>query len=209
MCILVMFIAKRNLAENVMLKSRIFGAGCFFRCSFVNARQLSCAVSKQMCRPYLSLKYQCTGSHIREAHRDRATVVQVVILQINVIKLYTQALFWSLGAVRFSRMLKWRNRNRIKRDIEHVIVVFCGGRLPLLIQKLIFTLLTRRAHPTAPVLWPLRPVSYFIPLSSSLPSPCFAVRAHWSQNPGFDFSGADFNGQVPDARSFMGGVKYT
>lgn len=30
-----------------------------------------------------------------------------------------------------------------------------------------------------------------------------------TQNPGFDFSGAEFNGQVPDARSFMGGVKYT
>jgi hypothetical protein len=29
-----------------------------------------------------------------------------------------------------------------------------------------------------------------------------------SQHPGFDFSGADFNGQVPDARSFMGGVKH-
>jgi hypothetical protein len=28
------------------------------------------------------------------------------------------------------------------------------------------------------------------------------------QHPGFDFSGADFNGQVPDARSFMGGVKH-
>ncbi|CAN0531560.1 unnamed protein product, partial [Ectocarpus sp. 12 AP-2014] len=26
-----------------------------------------------------------------------------------------------------------------------------------------------------------------------------------SENPGFDFSGAEFNGQVPDARSFMGG----
>jgi len=28
------------------------------------------------------------------------------------------------------------------------------------------------------------------------------------ENPGFDFSGADFNGSVPDARSFMGGVQY-
>jgi hypothetical protein len=28
------------------------------------------------------------------------------------------------------------------------------------------------------------------------------------ENPGFDFSGAEFNGQVPDARQFMGGVKY-
>ena len=29
------------------------------------------------------------------------------------------------------------------------------------------------------------------------------------ENPGFDFSGADFNGAVPDAREFMGGVKYS
>ena len=29
------------------------------------------------------------------------------------------------------------------------------------------------------------------------------------ENPGFDFRGADFNGSVPDAREFMGGVKYT
>jgi len=28
------------------------------------------------------------------------------------------------------------------------------------------------------------------------------------ENPGFDFSGAEFNGQIPDARQFMGGVKY-
>jgi len=28
------------------------------------------------------------------------------------------------------------------------------------------------------------------------------------ENPGFDFSGADFNGSIPDARDFMGGVKY-
>mmetsp|Transcript_62062 Transcript_62062/g.71136 ORF Transcript_62062/g.71136 Transcript_62062/m.71136 type:complete len:179 (-) Transcript_62062:2295-2831(-) len=28
------------------------------------------------------------------------------------------------------------------------------------------------------------------------------------ENPGFDFSNAEFNGQVPDARTFMGGVKY-
>jgi hypothetical protein len=29
------------------------------------------------------------------------------------------------------------------------------------------------------------------------------------QHPGFDFSGADFNGNIPDATEFMGGVKYT
>lgn len=28
------------------------------------------------------------------------------------------------------------------------------------------------------------------------------------ENPGFDFRGADFNGGIPDAREFMGGVKY-
>ena len=28
------------------------------------------------------------------------------------------------------------------------------------------------------------------------------------QNPGFDFSGASFNGQVPDPKTFMGGVGY-
>lgn len=29
-----------------------------------------------------------------------------------------------------------------------------------------------------------------------------------AENPGFDFSGASFNGQVPDPKSFMGGVGY-
>ena len=28
------------------------------------------------------------------------------------------------------------------------------------------------------------------------------------ENPGFDFRGAEFNGSVPDARTYMGGVKY-
>jgi hypothetical protein len=32
--------------------------------------------------------------------------------------------------------------------------------------------------------------------------------AHTPQNPGFDFSNAEFNGNVPDPQSFMGGVKY-
>jgi hypothetical protein len=27
------------------------------------------------------------------------------------------------------------------------------------------------------------------------------------QNPGFDFSGAEFSGQVPDPSTFMGGVR--
>jgi hypothetical protein len=29
------------------------------------------------------------------------------------------------------------------------------------------------------------------------------------ENPGFDFSSAEFNGGAPDPRTFMGGVKYT
>ena len=29
-----------------------------------------------------------------------------------------------------------------------------------------------------------------------------------AENPGFDFSGASFNGQVPDPKTFMGGVGY-
>lgn len=29
------------------------------------------------------------------------------------------------------------------------------------------------------------------------------------ENPGFDFSGAEFNGSAPDPRTFMGGVRYT
>ena len=28
------------------------------------------------------------------------------------------------------------------------------------------------------------------------------------EHPGFDFRSAEFNGQVPDLRAFMGGVKY-
>jgi hypothetical protein len=28
------------------------------------------------------------------------------------------------------------------------------------------------------------------------------------ENPGFDFSGASFNGNVPDPKTFMGGVGY-
>lgn len=37
---------------------------------------------------------------------------------------------------------------------------------------------------------------------------CFSFVRFTIQHPGFDFSGADFNGQVPDARNFMGGVKH-
>lgn len=34
------------------------------------------------------------------------------------------------------------------------------------------------------------------------------IQRFQEENPGFDFRGADFNGSVPDPRSFMGGVKY-
>lgn len=29
-----------------------------------------------------------------------------------------------------------------------------------------------------------------------------------AENPGFDFSGAEFNGQVPDPKTFMEGLRY-
>ena len=29
------------------------------------------------------------------------------------------------------------------------------------------------------------------------------------ENPGFDFRDAEFNGSIPDPRTYMGGVKYT
>ena len=29
------------------------------------------------------------------------------------------------------------------------------------------------------------------------------------ENPGFDFSNAEFNGAAPNPRTFMGGIKYT
>ena len=34
------------------------------------------------------------------------------------------------------------------------------------------------------------------------------MNGHHAQHPGFDFSGAEFNGNVPDATEFMGGVKH-
>lgn len=34
------------------------------------------------------------------------------------------------------------------------------------------------------------------------------IQRFGEENPGFDFSGADFNGNVPNARDFMGGVNY-
>ena len=34
------------------------------------------------------------------------------------------------------------------------------------------------------------------------------VAYYLMQHPSFDFSGAEFNGMVPNAREFMGGVKH-
>ena len=41
---------------------------------------------------------------------------------------------------------------------------------------------------------------------------CLPVPPHYAlcmQHPGFDFSGATFNGEAPNPRSFMGGMKST
>ncbi len=40
------------------------------------------------------------------------------------------------------------------------------------------------------------------------PSPTRPSPTTPTQNPGFDFSNAQFNGSVPDPQTFMGGVKY-
>jgi len=42
-----------------------------------------------------------------------------------------------------------------------------------------------------------------------LPSQRLMLERFTAENPGFDFSNAEFNGTVPDARQFMGGVKYS
>ena len=46
------------------------------------------------------------------------------------------------------------------------------------------------------------------PLSHSLKPPSYDTFL-FTQHPSFDFSGAEFNGMVPNARDFMGGVKYS
>lgn len=48
-----------------------------------------------------------------------------------------------------------------------------------------------------------------IPCVSSSSPPHYLPRSLFGarQHPSFDFSGAEFNGQVPNARDFMGGVK--
>lgn len=38
----------------------------------------------------------------------------------------------------------------------------------------------------------------------TIPSLTLILQKH----PGFDFSGADFNGNVPDAKDFMGGIRH-
>lgn len=64
-----------------------------------------------------------------------------------------------------------------------------GGRVPRTcpdIPSRVTSLARRRPDPTLPP-----------PFAPSHP-----------QNPGFDFSGAEFNGAVPDPKTFMGGVGY-
>ena len=46
------------------------------------------------------------------------------------------------------------------------------------------------------------------PLAESEMKKKILLERFQEENPGFDFSGAEVNGMVPDPRSFMGGVKY-
>lgn len=46
------------------------------------------------------------------------------------------------------------------------------------------------------------------PLSKEQVKKELMLQRFGEENPGFDFSGADFNGSIPDAREFMGGIKY-
>lgn len=46
------------------------------------------------------------------------------------------------------------------------------------------------------------------PISKEQVKKDLMIQRFQEENPGFDFSGADFNGSIPDARDFMGGVKY-
>ncbi len=47
------------------------------------------------------------------------------------------------------------------------------------------------------------------PLSESEAKKKILLERFQEEHPGFDFSGADINGMVPDPQQFMGGVKYT
>ena len=59
--------------------------------------------------------------------------------------------------------------------------------------------------------WPtaLRGHGQLDPLAKQEDQKRLMLERFGEENPGFDFSGAEFNGQIPDARNFMGGVKYT
>ena len=46
------------------------------------------------------------------------------------------------------------------------------------------------------------------PLAESEMKKKILLERFQEENPGFDFSGAEVNGMVPDPQKFMGGVKY-
>ena len=46
------------------------------------------------------------------------------------------------------------------------------------------------------------------PMASSEVKKQMMLERFQEEHPGFDFSGAEFSGDAPDPRSFMGGVKY-
>mmetsp|Transcript_25745 Transcript_25745/g.66597 ORF Transcript_25745/g.66597 Transcript_25745/m.66597 type:complete len:157 (-) Transcript_25745:277-747(-) len=46
------------------------------------------------------------------------------------------------------------------------------------------------------------------PYSQSEVQKSLMLERFQAENPGFDFSGAEFNGQVPDPKTFMDGLKY-
>ena len=52
------------------------------------------------------------------------------------------------------------------------------------------------------------PAATMDPFSKEQVKKDLMIQRFHEENPGFDFSGADFNGNIPDARDFMGGVKY-
>jgi len=55
---------------------------------------------------------------------------------------------------------------------------------------------------------PTTPLSQVDPYTQSELQKSLMLERFQAENPGFDFSGADFNGQVPDPKTFMGGVGY-
>lgn len=104
-----------------------------------------------------------TGSHIREAHERQSHSTNIVVLQMS-FELCTEALFWSLWAVRFSIMyVVVRKILIVKNVIEHLIVVFCGfGSLATAGRKGKIYFADTAHPPHWSCLWPLRPVSPLI-----------------------------------------------